>query len=270
MNEVTILDVKINNVSLNQTITLINNFIVHSHPKQIVTVNPEFIMTASDDKEFKQILNNSDLSVPDGSGLLFVSRYILKKPLQERVTGVDLVWAITKLASKKKYPIYFLGGAPNVAEKTALMLKNKYSDLIIAGSYAGNPKIRDSKFNDFRELRMTDIKRGIKDPNMEIVKKIRQAKPKILFVAYGAPKQDKFIARYKKILNVPVMMGVGGTFDFISGKTHRAPRWIQKIGLEWLWRLLLEPWRWKRIYTAVIKFPWMIIKDKFSQKTGLS
>lgn len=263
MKKIEILGIKIDNITFDQALKVINNFVVLGKPKQIVTVNPEFIVTSEHDEEFKNILNAADLSVPDGAGLIFVSKYILNNPLTERVAGVDLVLAISKHAAEKKYPIFLLGGKESVAEQTANILKGQNPGLIIAGTYAGKPKLNVSEIQDFRQIRMTDIKPKRPDTNLEIIKKIRQAKPKILFVAYGAPKQDKFIARYKKQLNVPVMIGVGGAFDFISGKTRRAPTWIQKIWLEWLWRLIMEPWRWRRIFTATIVFPWMVIKDKF-------
>lgn len=263
MQQIEILGIKINNLSFNQAVRMINNFVLLRKPHQICTINPEFIMVAQEDEEFKKILNEADLNVPDGAGLLFVSKYFLQQPLKERVTGTDLVWALAKLAAKRKYPIFLLGAEPGVAEKTAAVLKKEYPDLIIAGTYAGKPRLSRPKVRDFRELRITDIKPGIKDPNFEIIRKVRQAKAKILFVAYGAPKQDKFIARYKKLLNIPVMIGVGGAFDFISGGVSRAPKWMQKLWLEWLWRLFTQPWRLNRIFTATIRFPLAVLKSKF-------
>lgn len=262
MKQIEILGVKINNVTFDEAISLIDGFVLSKKPHQITTVNPEFIMAAQNDGEFKNIINKSDLSVPDGAGLLFASRYILGTPIKERVTGVDLVCSLAKIANKNKYRVFFLGGQTGVAEKTAKTLKNENPDLVIAGTYAGNPSLNYGGIASYRELRMTDIKPKAKDANLEIVKKIKQAKPDILFVAYGAPKQDKFIFRYKKTLNVPVMIGVGGAFDFISGSAQRAPKWMQKLWLEWLWRLFREPWRFNRIVTASIRFPLAVLFNK--------
>jgi N-acetylglucosaminyldiphosphoundecaprenol N-acetyl-beta-D-mannosaminyltransferase len=262
MEKIEILGVKINNISFNQTVKTVDNFIIDKKPKQLVTVNPEFIITAQRDEEFNSILNKADLSVPDGEGLIFVSKYFLNKPLQQRVTGVDLVYAICKLASQKKYPVFLLGGEHGVGELSAKVLKQKFPGLIIAGTYEGKPNIKDVEIEDIKSKRITDIKMKHADPNLKIVAKVCAAKPKILFVAYGAPKQDKFIYRYKKQLNIPIMMGVGGAYDFISGHSKRAPKFIQSIGLEWLWRLVMEPWRYKRIFSATIIFPLLVIKNK--------
>jgi len=262
MKEINILGIKINDVSFTQAINIIEKFLLSKKPRQIATVNSEFIMAAQKDEEFRHILNRSDLSVPDGAGLLFTSRYILNDPIRERVTGIDLVYGICELAEKRKYPIFLLGGENGTEIKTAAALKDKFPNLIIAGTHEGFPELKKSNFNDFRQLRMTDIKPSKNDPNMEIIKKVHAGKPKILFVAYGAPKQDKFIFRYKDILNIPIMMGVGGSFDFISGKSSRAPIWIQKLWLEWLWRVFKEPWRINRIITATVKFPLEVIKNR--------
>lgn len=265
MQKVKILDVQIDNLTRNQSLDLINNFIVSKRPKQIVTVNPEFIMAAQKDQEFMKILNNADLSVADGSGLLFASRFLLRNPINEKVTGIDLFWSILELATKNRYSIFLLGGENGSGAKTAQVLKNKYPHLIIAGTYEGFPVLEQPKSKSYKDHRLTDIKSKVIDQNIEIIQKIRKAKPDVLFVAYGAPKQDKFIARYKKALNVPVMIGVGGTFDFVSGKVKRAPKWMQKFWLEWVWRLFNQPKRWNRIYIAAIKFPIAVIINKLTK-----
>ena len=263
IKKIKILDVSIDNLKFDQTVKIINNFVLVKKPRQIVTINPEFVMAAQEDTEFRNILNNADLAVADGYGLIFASRYFLKTPLYERITGVDLVLVLCELFAKRKYSIFLLGGQNGIAKKTAKILKEKFPGINICGTYEGTPKLEQKKFMDFRSIRMTDIKPGSIDPNLEIIKYIKKARPKVLFVAYGAPKQEKFIARYKQLLNVPVMMGVGGTFDFISGAVKRAPKWMRSIGLEWLWRLFAQPWRFNRISTATIRFPLAVLKSKF-------
>lgn len=261
MNEINILGVKIMNISFDESIKFINNLILRKKPSQIATVNPEFIMLSQSDHEFKDVLNNTELNVPDGQGLILASK-ITGQKLNNRVTGIDLVWALAELAEKRNYSIFLLGGRNGVAEKTKNVLLEKYPRLKIAGTFEGNPIFKKLKTEHFKTLRITDLKKGVKDKNYEIIEKIRKTKPHILFVAYGAPKQDKFISRYKKLLNVPVMIGVGGSFDFISGNISRAPKWMRNVGLEWLYRLFKEPNRFNRILTATIRFPYAVLKNR--------
>lgn len=254
MNKIKILDVNINIVNINDTTKIIDDFIKSKKPHQICTVNPEYIMTARADSHFKQIVNSADLCVPDGAGLLWASRYIRKShALTQRVTGVDLIWKLAQIGESKGYRFYLLGGKPGVGEQTALVLKTKYPNLKIVGISQGRP-----------ESIQSNIKFDSEIFEKKLVSSISKLKPDILLVAYGAPKQDKFIFKYKKELNVPVMMGVGGSFDFISGRIKRAPRWMQKIGLEWLFRLFVEPKRLNRIITATIRFPLKVILSKKS------
>lgn len=259
MQELNILGVKVNNVTMDETIERIEGFIKSKKPHQICTVNPEFIMAAQKDREFMNVLNGADLCVSDGAGLLWASRYLSKlvnsstrqpmTPIQGRVTGVDLIWKMAEIAEKRGYSIYLLGAGPSVAEQTALGLRTKYPYLKIAGVSEGVPKLQPDRTS------VLDIDSFEKS----LASKIYKLKPNILLVAYGAPKQDKFITKYKKELGVPVMMGVGGAFDFISGRLRRAPKWMRTIHLEWLYRLILEPRRLNRILTAVVKFPWAVI-----------
>jgi len=253
-----ILNVKVNNITFQETIIKIEEFIKTKKPHQICTVNPEFIMAAQKDREFRDVLNNADLSVPDGAGLLWAAKYLSKKSLvssrqpsviKERVAGIDLVWEMAKLAEKKGYILYLLGAGPGVAEQTAITLRTKFPDLKIAGVSEGIPQLEPGRAS------VLDLDKYEK----KLVTDICKLKTDILLVAYGAPKQDLFIAKYKKELNVPAMMGVGGSFDYISGRIPRAPIWMQKLALEWLYRLINEPKRFNRIITATIRFPWKII-----------
>ena len=136
-----------------------------------------------------------------------------------------------------------LGAGPGVAQRTASILQARHPGLDVAGTYAGSPTDADAA---------------------EIVTRIREARPDILFVAYGAPKQDLWIAKHREALGVPVMMGVGGSFDFISGVQKRAPRWVQRVNLEWLFRLLSQPWRWRR-QLALPSFAWAVMREHGSR-----
>lgn len=259
-----ILGTKITNSDYQQCLKLIGQFIVFRKPQQIITSNPEMIMAAQDDRELKLIIDKASLVVPDGAGLVWAINSQYKNQVK-RIAGVDLLESVTKLAAESGYKVFFLGAKAGIAQKAADILKKKYPKLKIAGCYAGKPnmEVNESHHTSFLyNLRMTDIKTKQRDPNNKIVSVVKKTKPDILFVAYGHGKQEKFIYRYKRILNIPVMMGVGGSFDFIAGTASRAPKWLQNIGLEWLWRFFHEPWRVKRIYTAVIKFPLAVVFTK--------
>lgn len=221
MKKLNIAGVKIHCVDFSKTILKIEDFIRLKKPHQVITINPEFVVTAQKDKEFKNILNSADLALPDGIGVVLASK-LLKGCVKERITGIDLIPEIVKLAQKKGFSIYFLGAEEDIAKKTVDILLKQYPKLKIAGAEAGSPH------------------------DLDLVERIKRTKPDILFVAFGHPKQEKWIYKYKERLSIPVSIGVGGAFDFISKKVPRAPLWIQKMGLEWLYRLIKEPKRWKR------------------------
>ncbi|MBM4466141.1 MAG: WecB/TagA/CpsF family glycosyltransferase [Chloroflexi bacterium] len=237
-----VLGVRVDNVNYDQALSLIEGFVVSGTPHQVVTVNPEFIVAAQSDDEFRNILNASSLALPDGVGLLWAARF-LGRPLQERVTGTDTVQRVAALAAQKDYSLFLLGAAPGVAVATAARLCETYPGLRIVGTHAGSPAL------------------GEED---EIVHLVQRAQPDILFVAYGAPQQDKWIARNLERLGVPVAMGVGGAFNFISGRAKRAPRWLQRLGLEWLHRLYREPWRWRRML-ALPKFVGLVVRERLTR-----
>ena len=221
-----------------ETLAWIEAAVAARTPRQICTANPEFLMAAQRDREFFDLLNRADLVLPDGIGLLLAARWRGVR-LPERVAGSDLIYRIAERAGHHAWGVYFLGAAEGVAQKTAEILKSKYPGLAIAGTFEGSPKIEEDD---------------------EIVARIQAAQPDILLVAYGAPWQDKWIARNKERLGVPVSRGVGGAFDFVGGGAQRAPAWLQRLGLEWLHRLWRQPWRARRIYTAVVAFPLAVLR----------
>jgi len=235
-DQVVILGVPVDNVTGEEAIAKIEAFIENGRPHQVVTVNPEFVVAAQSDAKFFQVLKEADLSLPDGVGLLWATRF-LGTPLSERVAGVETVGKIASLAAERGYRLFLLGAAEGVAETTAMRLEGENPGLKVAGTYAGSPDPREEE---------------------EIVEMIRAARPHLLLVAYGAPQQDLWIHRHLGRLEVPVAMGVGGAFDFISGRAKRAPGWMQQLGLEWLHRLLHQPWRWRRML-ALPKFVWLVL-----------
>ena len=236
---VTILGIPVDRVDEEEALARILGFIESGGPHQVVTVNPEFIVAAQRDEEFRQVLQGADLALPDGAGLLWAARY-LGEPLKERVAGVDMVVRLAEVAAEKGYRLFLLGAGEGVAQATADILRREHPHLAIVGTYAGSPSLEEE---------------------VKILEMVREARPHILFVAYGAPQQDLWVRRNLNRLGVPVAMGVGGAFDFISGRAERAPRWMQRLGLEWLHRLIKEPWRWRRML-ALPKFVWLVIKSK--------
>lgn len=234
-----ILGIKIDDVTGEEALARIEQFVTVGRPHLVTTVNPEFIVAAQTDAAFAQILNQADLNLADGQGLLWAAR-LLGVSLRERVTGVDTLARLAELSARQGYAIYLLGAAEGVAEAAAQVLKSRFPGLRVVGTYAGSPA---------------------PDEDNGIVERIRRADPQLLFVAYGAPRQEQWIVRNMPQLQVPVAMGVGGAFDFISGKTPRAPAWVQRLGLEWLHRLAHQPWRWRRM-TALPRFCWLLLRER--------
>ena len=243
IESIDILGVKVHAVTYAQVLDIINRLDCQGGPHQLATANPEFVMAAQHNPEFCKVLNHADLCVPDGVGLLWAARR-LGRVLPERVTGSDLVPLLARKAAEKGWRIYLLGAGPGVAERTAQILLSQNPALRIAGVYAGSPAEADAP---------------------ALVERVRLARPDILWVAYGAPAQDLWIARYGSELGVPVMIGVGGAFDHIAGVRKRAPGWIQRIHLEWLFRLITQPWRWRR-QLALPQFVWAVMRQARQNK----
>src|SRR6266699_503830 len=199
--------------------------------QQIVTVNPEFVMAAQRNKDFCVAINSPSLVLADGIGVVWATRY-LGRPTPERVTGSDTLLVLAQRCAASGYRLYLLGAAAGIAEAAGARLQELAPGLEIAGTYAGSPAPEEED---------------------EIIERIRMAQADILCVAYGAPAQDLWIWRNLARLPVAVAMGVGGAYDFLSGRQRRAPRIMQRTGLEWLYRLYRQPCRWRRM-TAIPQF----------------
>ncbi len=244
MNKVEILGVEIDDLSLQEILGKAKFFLSSQNQHYIVTPNPEFIVAAQQDREFKEILNYADIAVADGIGLVKAAKF-LKQRLQ-RVTGVDLMWNVAELAEQNNCSVYLLGGVESIAAKTAEILQQHFKNLQIAGAESGGV-IDDPKKIDY-----------------QLIERIKISKAKILFVAFGQIKQEKWIFYHlDKLPNIKLAIGVGGAFDYITGVVKRPPAWIRSIGLEWLYRLIQQPRRYRRIINAVIVFPFLIIKKRF-------
>ena len=225
IQSIRILGVRVDNLDQDQAIVHLLALAATGRPHHVVTVNPEFVMMAQRDPAFRAVLEAADLALPDGIGLLWAAR-LQGTPLRGRATGSDTLVQLAPAAGARGLSFYLLGAAPGVAEEAAARLVSQAPGLRIAGTYAGSPSPAEEA---------------------EIVERVRQTAPDFLFVAYGAPQQELWIARNLKRLGVPVAMGVGGAFDYISGRVPRAPESWRRLGLEWFYRLLHQPWRWRRM-----------------------
>jgi len=239
---VTILGFPVDALTYDDWLGLIEAWVAHTPraARQVCTINPEFIMMARRDPNFANILRRAALCVPDGVGLLWAARHA-GQPLPQRVTGSDGVPIIAARAAEKGWRLFLLGAAPGVAERAADILRARCPGLQIAGTYSGSPAPEDED---------------------AIVELVNASGADILFAAYGAPAQDKWIARNLPRLRVAMAMGVGGAFDFIAGVVPRAPLWLQRLGLEWLFRLIRQPWRARRM----LRLPRFVLAVLLSQR----
>jgi N-acetylglucosaminyldiphosphoundecaprenol N-acetyl-beta-D-mannosaminyltransferase len=221
---IAILGVPFDNVTTLEAIELIQSMVASRKPHYLITANVDFLVQAREDVELRRIFFDAHLVLCDGTPLVWASR-LLGNPLPERVAGADLVPLLMSLAAREKYRVFFLGATPDAAKQAVARLEATYPGIIIAGHHS-------PPFAKLMEMDHDDIKQ-----------RILGAKPDLLFVCFGCPKQEKWIAMHYRDLGVPVAVGVGGTLDFLSGQLKRAPRWMQSSGTEWLFRLAQEPRR---------------------------
>ena len=222
---VNILGMRVDDVTYAEALDLLRWHITSGRAGVVVTPNTEFAMRARRDAEFRQLLNSASLAIPDGIGLVWASR-LLGDPIREHLRGTDLVDQLASLAAAEGYRFFLLGAAVGVAAAAAAQLQRWHPGLQIVGTHSGSPHAAYDE---------------------EATAVIRAAgHVDVLLVAYGAPAQEKWIARNQAPLGVPLAIGVGGVFDFFSGRASRAPLWIRRLELEWLYRLLRQPSRWRR------------------------
>lgn len=238
-----ILGAHVDIVNAKQTLQRIKKLSKMGEPAHIITLNAEIVYQAQENPELLNIINGADLVTPDGIGIVWAGRK-LGYPIMERVTGIDLLYQLCAEAVQQKWRIYFLGAAPGVVEAAAKQLTLAYPGLQICGWHDGY--FSDQEVNG-------------------VIHDIKQLKPDLLFVALGAPKQEFWIKQYKGELNVPISIGVGGSFDVVAGIKERAPQWMIKANLEWLYRLITEPSRFQR-QLALPKFAMLVLKQKGKQK----
>lgn len=247
--KVNIGNVLMDNVTMQETLDALEGFIARRTPCYMTNPNVDIVIRYNRDPEFADYYKEGALCVADGMPILWAAKF-LGTPLKEKVSGSDLVPKVCELADRKGYKLFFLGGRPGAAEAAKIKLHETMANLKVVGTYA--PPFGFEKDKD--ELEKIEVM-------------IKNARPDILFVGLGAPKQERWIKQYHQKIGVPVSMGVGVTFEFIAGIVKRAPKWMQNIGLEWLWRLCMEPGRlWKRYLIDDTQFFGMILRQKIRGK----
>jgi N-acetylglucosaminyldiphosphoundecaprenol N-acetyl-beta-D-mannosaminyltransferase len=208
----------------------------------VITANPEFVVLARRQPSVRAAAERADLVVPDGVGLVLASRF-LRRALPGRARGRDLMLRLAGDAERLGMSLYLLGAREGVAERAAAALRRLYPDLRIAGTFAGSPALSDDDAT---------------------VARVNATVPDILFVAYGMPHQELWISRNlgRLVPTIKVVMGVGGAFDYLAGEARLPPEWIARAGLEWLWRLAHERWRWRR-QLALPLFLLLVMWERF-------
>jgi N-acetylglucosaminyldiphosphoundecaprenol N-acetyl-beta-D-mannosaminyltransferase len=236
---VRILGVRVDAVTLQTSLVRIIAMMNEPRLHHVVTINPEFIMEANQNPAFAAVLERADLAVPDGTGLLVAAR-LRGAVLGSRVPGVELVQQLAALSARHGWRVFLLGAAPGVAEAAAAALVRANPALQIGGCYSGSPR---------------------EDEADALVGAVAAARSDVLLVAFGSPQQDLWIARHAAGTGARLAIGVGGTFDYLAGRVPRAPRWMRAIGLEWLYRLIQQPQRWRRIVRAVPQFLFAVLRE---------
>lgn len=237
--KVSIYGIPFSKLNMEDTVKLLVDHIDDGRSIQVITANPIMVMAALENDKNMAVMKQADLIVPDGTGIVWAANKF-GDPVVERVTGFDLLHELMKAGEKRKWKVYLLGAASDVVQAAAERLQEQYPSISIVG-------YRDGFFKS--------------DEDEDVVEQVRAANPDLLFVARGADTQEPWIAKYRHQLEVPLMMGVGGSFDVISGKAKRAPKLVQKLRIEWLYRLVKEPKRFMRML-ALPKFAWKVMRDK--------
>ena len=235
MDKISVLGVKVYNLSMDETLEEMNRLIKSGGSHLLVTLGVEMVMAAQKNEVFKNTVNNASLVVPDSVGIIWAAKKS-GKMLKERVPGVEIIDKVAATAEKYGWKAFFLGAKPGVAKEAAEKLKSKYPHFKWVGEHHGYFKEDD-----------------------EVLKKISETKPNLIFVALGFPAQEEWFERNRKKLGNSVVIGVGGSFDVISGRIKRAPMLYRKLGLEWFHRLITEP---KRII-RMMALPAFVLKVIF-------
>ncbi len=232
MKTYSVLGVKCSSLTMDEALQILEGFLEEDRPHLVVTVGPEMVMRAQENEEFRELVNGADLVVPDGAGILWAGRQC-GKLFPERVAGVELIVQLARRLSPAQ-PLFLLGAAPGIAEKAGENLRQQIPELPLVG-------VNDGYF---------------KDP-APVVAKIAASSAKVIYVGLGSPAQERWVRQYGKEAGIRVGIGVGGSFDVLSGLKKRAPLWMRRLHLEWLYRFICEPTRVGRMM-AIPKFMWRV------------
>ncbi len=224
---------------MDEALRRIEGFVDEGGAHLVATVNPEFVMRANEDKEFARVLESADLCLPDGTGVVWAVRR-LGCSIRGPVAGVDMIPLLADMCARRNFPLFLVGAAPGVANELASRLRSEHADLQVA-AYSGAP-----------------------DPSedAQTLKLIHDHSTKVLLVAFGHPKQELWIDRLKNRLGVAVAIGMGGAFDYVTGRVPRAPAWMRNAGLEWSYRLYKQPWRARRMAVLPVYAIKVLLSDK--------
>jgi len=228
--EVEIFGIRMASTSLEELLTAVDGRIASGEPAYIVTPNVDHVVRYHDDPEFRQAYDAAWLRVPDGTPIMWVARW-LGRPLRQKLSGSDLIYWLSEHAAGRGYRIFLFGAADGVASKTAAILETRFPGLSICGTYSPPMGFMNSQAD--RE---------------EAMRQLVEAQPDICFVALGAPNQERWMREIQATCAIPVQIGIGASFDFVTGRRKRAPVRMQRMGLEWMWRLVHEPRRLGRRY----------------------
>jgi len=245
MKRVKICDIPVDVLTMDQTVDIIDHAITERKTIHHVVINAAKLVNAQKDQELKRSITDCDIINADGQAIVWASRF-LNVPLPERVAGIDLMEELVKLSSKRKFKVFLLGAREEIVQKVASIYREKYGHEIIAGYRNGYFK---------------------KEEELQVAEQIAASRADILFVAMSSPKKEIFLNTYKREINMPFIMGVGGSFDVVAGYVKRAPVWMQRTGMEWFFRVIQEPKRmWKRYLVGNSEFIYLILKEKFKLK----
>ena len=239
--KIDVMGIRFDNVTMEEALERAGTLLASEGADYVVTPNSEIVYEAMADEELKDLLNGASLVLPDGAGVVLGSR-ILGTPLKQKVAGVDFADRLLEVLAQTGGSVYLLGSKPGVAELAAEKMLEKHPGLTVVG-------LADGYFKD----------------EAPVIEKINAVKPDVLFVCLGAPKQERFMVQHRAELQVKLMAGLGGSLDSFAGTVKRAPKWMIDCSLEWLYRLIKEPWRFKRML-RLPKFVWRVVCRRISGK----
>ena len=233
-------NLRVNDISLPELMKIFSHSIATHQKVHVVTLNPEMVVRQAVDQQFRQALTQADFRIADGAGLMIAANFF-GKTLHHRIPGIELVMELIRVGQEEGWSFYFLGSSQEVMNKLIKSLREKFPRMIISGFHHGY-------FQD----------------SSPIVEEINRLQPNVLLVGLGSPRQELWINHFRSFIETSIMVGVGGSFDVLSGSKRRAPVFFRKIGFEWLYRIISEPRRLKRVVPAFLKFGWMTLKEKMA------